>query len=571
MARTPLFLWMRRMLQSSWSNPPAASLLQSGQMDPERRAFLKKSLGAAAAVAAVSLLQPTPWAQAKAPEALKPQTNHPPKPPVNIVGGGLGGLVTAYRLQQQGIPCVLYEGSQRLGGRVFTRDHFNGDGMFVELGGELIDTGHTDLIALCEELSVPLERFATDVKETVTPLEPALFYSQGKVFTEAQVLEAFRPLAQVMSEDLHRCFPDGAIAIPTAEQPYQAALFDHMSLAEYLDRQRQLAPVWLLRLIAAAYTGEYGLDPQEQSALNLLLLIGTDTSQGFQMFGESDEAMRVQGGNSRLVEAITRALQGRVPVRLGHRLTRLSVRNNQLVLGFSAGGQFRWEASPLTVLALPFATLRNVTGVEHIGLSPLTLRCIQEWGYGTNSKQMMGFHRRFWQNPSETASAAEHPTLAPASGGELFTDLPSQCYWDTSRLQPGQAGILTNFIGGQAGKTATPQQWQQALHDLNPLFGDLTDEQDGARAFFNWAHHPWAKGSYTCPRPGQYTALMGVTRQSELSGRLFFAGEHCSLNSAGYMNGAVESGNTTARQISENYHQTAVSPNPDRSDLAVTL
>lgn len=571
MARTPLFSWMAKMLRAAAIQPktqslpidhPTAISHSNNLFDTPmtRRSFLKTSLGVASAITALSVsdaLNPV-FANSSNPVPPKPTWPHAAQKPVAIIGGGLGGLVTAYRLQKQGVRCELYEASHRLGGRVFTRSNFNEDGMFVELGGELVDTGHEDLIALCEELRVPLTHFA----EQELGIEPAIYYSQGKVYTEDQVLAAFQDLAQVLANDLKRCFPDGNIQVPTYAQPAQAAWLDQLSLAEYLERQRNLTPEWVLRVIRSAYIGEYGLEPEEQSALNLVLLIGTDPAEGFHLFGESDESMRIKGGNSRLVDALVQAIRPQVPIHYGHRLSRLALRpgktrqanantTRELQLGISIGKQFRWVQAPQAVLALPFSLLRDVQGLDEIGLTDLKRRCIREWGYGTNSKQMIGFQSRFWR--------ADHPNIQ-ANSGEIITDLPSQCYWETSRMQAGKAGILTNFTGGKTGKNAKPTQWQTVLQELKPLYGDLDNQRDGHVAFFNWHRHPWNKGSYTCPKPGQYTTLMGVAQIPELDGRLFFAGEHCSVNAAGYMNGAVESGNTAAKQISEKIAQTAVLP-----------
>jgi monoamine oxidase len=576
MARTPLFRWLGKMLRAnlptSVQPTPLVSPDKPAQTEPilsstpiSRRDFLKATAGVAGAMISWSLMDPVSWAEAG---KLLPTANslHAKSNSIAIIGGGLGGLVTAYRLHHQGIRCELYEASHRLGGRVFTRNHFNTEGMFVELGGELVDTGHEDLIALCQELHVPLEHFV----QHELGIEPAIFYSDGAIHTEAQVIEAFQGLAQVLAADLNRCFPDGNIVVPTYLQPANAAWLDQRSLAEYLEQLRSVAPDWLLRIIRAAYIGEYGLDAEEQSALNLPLLIATDTAEGLRIFGDSDECMRIQGGNSRLVEALVRAIKPHVPIHYGHRLTRLALPNGplpgadskvvqshsdtRLKLGFSVGRQFRWVNVSHAVMALPFTVLRDVNGVDRIGLSPVKLRSIREMGYGTNSKQMIGFKSRFWR--------ADHPQAAantPANSGELFTDLPTQCYWDTSRLQPGKSGILTNFTGGRAGKEATNSHWEIVLQDLKPLFGDLHRQLDGHTAFFNWHNHPWSRGSYSCPRPGQYTSIWGTAHLPELDGRLFFAGEHCSLNSGGFMNGAVESGNTAARQISEKLAQTAVS------------
>lgn len=525
-----------------------------------RRDFLKGGLGLTGAILASTMPNPDALANLTFPGHRTPVINEA-RLPVSIIGGGLAGLVTAYRLSRQGIRCELYEAGYRLGGRVLTRSHFNTDGMFVEMGGELVDTGHQDLISLCQELRVPLEHF--DFGES--GIEPAIFYSQGTVYTEAQVLEAFQGLAQVLITDLKRCFPDGELAVPTVQNPGEAKWLDNLSLADYLDKQKTVVPTWLLRLIRSAYIGEYGLEPEEQSALNLVLLIGTDTKEGFRLFGESDESMRVHGGNSRLVEALIHAIEANVPIHYGHQLSHLALshthaapnvsqgnnvtRQNKLKLGFTVDRRFRWVPASHVVLALPFSLLREVKGLSRLGLSPLKLQCIQEWSYGTNSKQMIGFHSRFWR--------MNHSGVK-ANSGELITDLPSQCYWDTSRLQTGNSGILTNFTGGKSGRAANNHQWQNVLDELKPLYGDLSGQRDGNLAFMNWSRNPWSKGSYTCPRPGQYTTLMGVAQLPELDGCLLFAGEHCSINSAGYMNGAVESGNTVARQISEKFAQATV-------------
>src|SRR5262249_52843350 len=73
---------------------------------------------------------------------------------IAIVGGGVAGLTLAYRLAKAGKRATIYEASGRLGGRMFTKRDFNSQGMFCELGGELVDTNHEPLIKLCKELGI---------------------------------------------------------------------------------------------------------------------------------------------------------------------------------------------------------------------------------------------------------------------------------------------------------------------------------------------------------------------------------------------------------------------------------
>ena len=65
---------------------------------------------------------------------------------------------------------------------------------------------------------------------------------------------------------------------------------------------------------------------------------------------------------------------------------------------------------------------------------------------------------------------------------------------------------------------------------------------DGNRMLMHWPSQKLAQGSYTCSQPGQYTTIYGAFAEAELGKRLVFAGEHCSADWSGYMNGAVHSG-----------------------------
>ena len=58
-----------------------------------------------------------------------------PKGPIAIVGGSVAGLTAAYRLHQAGKTPIVFEASNRWGGRMFTRYEFC-KCMFCELGGE---------------------------------------------------------------------------------------------------------------------------------------------------------------------------------------------------------------------------------------------------------------------------------------------------------------------------------------------------------------------------------------------------------------------------------------------------
>ncbi|NDP28660.1 MAG: FAD-dependent oxidoreductase [Flavobacterium sp.] len=69
-----------------------------------------------------------------------------------IIGAGLSGLLTAYRLKKEGIPFKILEARTRLGGRIKTV--YGTDNTPVEMGATWFGTQHKYLIALLEELGI---------------------------------------------------------------------------------------------------------------------------------------------------------------------------------------------------------------------------------------------------------------------------------------------------------------------------------------------------------------------------------------------------------------------------------
>jgi monoamine oxidase len=61
-----------------------------------------------------------------------------------------------------------------------------------------------------------------------------------------------------------------------------------MSLKAYLEQFRGKAEDWAIDLLDVAYVVEFGLETDELSSLHLVDFIGTDLSEPFAIFGESD-------------------------------------------------------------------------------------------------------------------------------------------------------------------------------------------------------------------------------------------------------------------------------------------
>src|SRR5206468_8311221 len=120
--------------------------------------------------------------------------------------------------------------------------------------------------------------------------------------------------------------------------------------------------------------------------------------------------------------------------------------------------------------------------------------------------------------------------------------------WDNARNRPGSAAGLSIFAGGSHGVAMGTGSTADHVTRFAPLLAQavpaLAGQFSGPTARFHWPSHPFSLGSYSCYRPGQWTAFEDVIAQPV--GGLFFAGEHCSPNFQGYMNGGAESGRIAA-------------------------
>jgi monoamine oxidase len=191
------------------------------------------------------------------------------------------------------------------------------------------------------------------------------------------------------------------------------------------------------------------------------------------------------------------------------------------------------------VLAIPFTLLREVR--LDMELPAVKKRAIQELGMGTNAKLMVGFSERVWRESHR-------------SNGASMADLPFQTTWETSRAQPGKAGVITNFTGGEHGLSlgtgTAAEQAQAFVDDFEKVFPGVAAARHGmTEARFHWPSFPWTKGSYACYQVGQWTSFGGA--EKERVRNLHFAGEHCSVDFQGFMEGGCETGQGAAAAILE--------------------
>lgn len=441
---------------------------------------------------------------------------------VVVIGGGLAGLNAVHRLEQAGVYAELYEASERVGGCVMSQTGLfsSAPDLVTELGGEFIDSTHDELLSLVEELGLNLlDREADEALDVC-------YFVGGARYTEAQLVDELGPIAAAVDAAWEDIEDDGE-RVSYADYA-GARAYDLESFASFLDRAGGGAAV--RAILEATYVCEYGLDLDEQSALNLIMMLDTE-ADGLGLYGESDERYRVEGGNARVPEGLAAIYADRL--HLGRPLEALlEGPAGAYTLVFEGGEEV---SADVVILTLPFTVLRELE--LDLPLSDVKRRCIDELGYGSNAKLLLPFSRRFWRDEGED--------------GEVYTDLAFQTTWDSSLLQPGEAGVLVNYTGGSAG-VAIGQA--TAAENAAAFLTDLEKVYPGAGARFGgessqrwWPGAEWARGSYACYKTGQYTNIGGA--EAEPVGNVFFAGAHTSWDFQGYMNGGAATGAEAAAAV----------------------
>jgi monoamine oxidase len=461
------------------------------------------------------------------------------------VGAGLAGLTAALTLHDAGVPVTVYEASVSVGGRV----HSNAagywkDGQVSEWCGELINTDHRTMLGLARRFALPV----VDLHAAVPADAEDQFHVLGATYPVAEADRDFQAVHPRLRRDLAAAGEETTYRTRT---PAGIAL-DRLSVREWIEsRVPGGAASRLGRLLDAAYACEYGAPSADQSALNLVYLLGEQPRPGrLALTGLSDERYRIAGGNDRVPQAIARRL-GPDALRLRWRLRAVSRGSDgRVALAFETSEGARTVRAEHVVLALPFAVLRSLD-CARAGFDALKRRAIDELGMGRNSKLQVQLASRFWR----TAGAGRPGT------GAVATDHGPLVTWESSRGQAGGSGLLVCFgLDEPAGALAAPVPYGDAtahapvaelaratLAGLDAVWPGAAADWTGLATLSVPSLDPNVNGSYAYYRVGQYHQIGGYEAVRQRN--VHFAGEHTSTEYQGFMEGAAAEGVRAARAV----------------------
>ncbi len=420
-------------------------------------------------------------------------------PHVVVIGAGAAGLAAARVLSRAGVPALVLEARDRIGGRIDTRSD-PALRLPIELGAEFVHGRPAVSIALARQAGAAL----VDTSGTAFRLENGVLAEGGDVF--AAVSDVLKH-ADTLD-------PDRSVADFVRDQPERTRDAVLMMVAGF----DAADPA---RASARALASEWGDGPESQTAVEY----------------------RPVGGYTPLLRALVGALDaGYVSVRLGTVVTAISRdAGGVTVNALDAVGEHVQIRAQAAIVTLPVGVLQRdavrfippLPPIKHDALSGLVM--------GPVIKLVLQFRSAWW----ETLADGRY-----ADGG--FFQNPTGTFMTFWTLVPQRAPILNAWAGGPhadalAGLTRA-ELTARALDDLRTIFGADADPHGELESVHvhDWQSDPYAYGAYSYVRTGALDARRALAQP--MDGRVFFAGEACSTDGeAGTVAGALETGEAAAR------------------------
>ena len=437
-----------------------------------------------------------------------------------VVGAGIAGLIAARDLAAAGREVVVLEARDRIGGRVL--NHQLSDGTTVELGGQWIGPTQLRMAKLTAELG--LETFPTyntgdhllrfgdkqgRYRGTIPRLGPLVLADIGQAQARFDRLAARIPLEVPWTAD-------------------RAEELDGQTFETWIRRNALTAEArQLLRLYAESV---FAAEASDFSLLHALFYThsggGVDVLAGTRGGAQQD---RFVGGSQLVPIRLAEQLGDRV--RLGVPARRIRQRDDAVTVETDSVA----VTARRGIVAVPPTLAGRI--VYDPPLPGMRDQLTQRLPAGSVIKCHAVYDTPFWRDAGLTGQAAgDHG--------------PVKIVFDNSPPE-GTPGVLLAFLEAAAARhlhRADPDDRRAAvLGSLVDFFGPRA-AQPVEYIDLDWSDEEWTRGCYGAFFPPGVWTRYGRALRAPI-GRLHWAGAETATVWAGYMDGAVQSGERAAAEV----------------------
>lgn len=459
--------------------------------------------------------------QDRANSEMKPNT-------VIIIGGGVAGLTAANHLKRAGIPVVILEGRDRLGGRIHTVDLAGDQRSWTDMGAAWID----------DHLTNNVYHLLNDAGIGFEPAKMGLFGHQ------------------IFDQKSSRWKSRAATAWTTAKFGWRLSKLRKESsefaslgarFAAMLGEQPERVDEYLLKFLPELLNGGPGSEVHPNA--------GAKGYWEYLIYEEKTSVM-ITGGYRHLVDELATPLTDG-EVLLNHPVTKISLsridvnggspNGSSVVVETFQGHTFEGSHAIVTV---PLGVLKAGTITFDPPLPTAKQDAIERIGFGNVEKVTMAFTTAFWRRDAKKANHV-FSIPDPLAAHGMFVDVT-----DVAGASPGKPAspCLAYICGSDTAIWAAnnPEEAaKRAAAELERVFPN-SFEPPVATATSTWSSSPYSKGCYAYPgvdtRPGDFATLGEPTHD----GHILFAGDACADGTfLANVEGALVSGERAAEAVSK--------------------
>ena len=415
-----------------------------------------------------------------------------------VVGGGFAGVTAARELQHSGSRTLLLEGRNRLGGRTWTSDF---GGQKVELGGTWVHWHQPHVWA-------EIKRYGLEVTESPPPTLTG--WLVGQELKQGPTEE----LWGLMTDSTDRLCYDARERLERPHDPLHGNLadIDGLSIQDRVDelgfdREMQDVNDGVWSTCSSAYLHETGL----VAPLRWYALSG----YSFQLMMDCIARYKIVTGTRSLVEAI--AADGGFEIRYETPVAAVEQSGDAVAIRTRSGGTIEARAA---VVAVPVNSLGAIDFAPALSDGKQSVAAEKQSSHGV----------KIW-----IRVRGEHDYLATAPSTYGITFLQSECKIDGDTL-------FVSF--GPDASALDPEDKDAVARAAGEFFPNAEIVDSYAH---NWTADEFAQGTWCMFRPNQLTGRLAELQEPE--GRVYLATADVADGWNGFIDGAIESGLTTARKV----------------------
>lgn len=444
-----------------------------------------------------------------------------------VVGAGVAGLVAADRLHAAGRDVVVLEARDRVGGRTLTVDVPGVDGLRVDSGGQWVGP---DQRALASELQryrlTTVDQFGHG--QTLVSLRGKLGRYSGSTPRLDPVTLADVGQAMFRFERLAR-----TVDLEAPWRTRNAERLDGQTFETWI--RRHCAGEKARDFFRIACEAVFATTPANLSLLHALFYSASGVSFEHLISTENGaQHARVDGGMQQLSERLAAGLADRV--RLAEPVTRISHGADGVRVTTAAGTHSGSYSATTVIVAVP-PTLAGRIAYDP-PMPAVRDALTQRAPHGSVIKCHLVYDRPFWR--------------ADGLSGEAAGDTaPVKVIFDATPPGEGNPGVLAAFMEGADGlamSARTPQHRRDAVTEVLAHYFGPQARTPTAYVERDWSSEEWTRGCYGAHLPpGAWTQVGAALR--EPVGVIHWAGTETAVRWCGYIEGAILSGERSAREV----------------------